>query len=191
MNFKFTLLKSNADLCLLSYNSRGFCKIKQNFLQLLVSICGNKIPVLCNQENFLLRNNCYKIRQCLPDFHVISKPALKVNLSYGRPINGMFIAIPTMFKEKIKDVSPDNHRLQAVTLTMNNQVFLILNTYFPTDSRNNVEDIQNTLADIDSVIKNNTFTNVCFTGDINCNFLKNSVHVNYVKTLLILMRQMG
>ena len=88
---KFTLLKSNADLCLLSYNSRWICKIKQNFFQLLVSMCGNKIPVLCNQENFLLRSNCYKIRQCLPDFHVISKSAIKFNLSYGWPINRIIL----------------------------------------------------------------------------------------------------
>ena len=54
-------------------------------------MCGNKIPVLCNQENFLLRSNCYKIQQCLPDIHVIFKPAIKLNLSYGQTINRIIL----------------------------------------------------------------------------------------------------
>ena len=183
-NFKFHPSKIKADICLLSYNSRGFCNIKQNFLILLVSISGNKIPVICNQENFLLRNNYYKIRQCLPNFHIISKPAIKVNLSHGRPVNGMFIAIPSILKKKIVDVFPDNNRIQAFLLKMNNQVFLIINTYFPTDTRNNnaaENEVENKLEAIDSVLKNNNFHKVFFTGDINCEFNRNSVHVNFVR----------
>ena len=98
----------------------------------------------------------------------------------------MFIAIPAIWKEKIIDVSPNNHRVQAALLTMNDEIFLIVNTYFPTDTRNNIaaDDIQTTLEAIDSVTKNNNFTKVFFTGDINCNFMKNSIHVNYVKNFL-------
>ena len=171
---------------MISYNSRGFCQIKQNFCQLLVSICGNNIPILCNQENFLLRSNSYVIRKCLPDFHIIVKPAIKLDLTHGRPINGMFVAIPNIFKERAKDVSPNNHRVQAILLNLNTQVILILNTYFPTDSRNNIDiqDIQDTIEAVDSVIKNNDFSRVIITGDINCNFLKNTAHVNYVNNFL-------
>ena len=77
-----------------------FWKVMQTYVCFLTSLyesvksckmCGNKFPVLCNKENFLLRSNCYKIRQCLPDFHVISKSAIKLNLSYGWPINRIIL----------------------------------------------------------------------------------------------------
>ena len=117
--------------------------------------------------------------------NIISKPAIKVNLSHGRPVNGMFIAIPSILKEKILDVSPDNNRIQAVLLKMNNQVFLIINTYFPTNTRNNnAAEVETTLEAIDSVLKNNNFHKVFFTGDINCDFNRNSVHVNFVREFL-------
>ena len=77
-----------------------FWKVMQTYVCYLTTLdesvksckmCGNKFPVLCNKENFLLRSNCYKIRQCLPDFHVISKSAIKLNLSYGWPINRIIL----------------------------------------------------------------------------------------------------
>ena len=186
MSFKFTPSKNKADICLLSYNSRGFCSIKQNFCRLLSTLCGNNIPIICNQENFLLRSNTYLIRKCLPNFHIIAKPAIKVNLSHGRPINGMFIAIPLTYKEFIKDVSPTNHRIQAAILKIESEIILIVNSYFPTDSLNNInrEDIQETIEAINSVIQNNNFSKAFIFGDINCNFRKNSPHVNYVNNFI-------
>ena len=69
------------------------------FLQKLVYPCivGSKIPIICNQENFLLRSNSYKIFQAVPGFHFFIKPAVKDVLDRGRPKNGMFIGIRTVF----------------------------------------------------------------------------------------------
>ena len=92
-------------LCIFSYNSRGFNITKQDAIQTLLSISGNSLPIICNQENFLLEANEYKIRQCLPDHHILFKPAIKEGLN-GRPKNGMFIAVPSCLKEKVDDVSP-------------------------------------------------------------------------------------
>ena len=47
--FRFTLN-------IFSYNSRGFCQIKQNVVQDLVNFSGDKIPIICNQENFILKD---------------------------------------------------------------------------------------------------------------------------------------
>ena len=51
----------------MSYNSRGFGVLKQNFCRYLSSrqVVGNKIPILCNQEHFILRGNSYKLKQAL------------------------------------------------------------------------------------------------------------------------------
>ena len=76
-------------ICFISYNSRGFGQDKENFCRYLLSedFVGNKIPILCNQENFLLRGNCYKINQAFPHFHTIAKPAIKENTPTGASTN--------------------------------------------------------------------------------------------------------
>ena len=66
---------------------------------------GDKIPIICNQENFLLAANKYKIKQCLPNFRIYFKPATKDGLN-GRPKNGMSVAIPENLNAEVEDVSP-------------------------------------------------------------------------------------
>ena len=88
------------NLCIFSYNSRGFNTAKQETIQTFLSISGNSSPIICNQESFLLKANEYMIRQCLPDHQILFKPATKEGL-HGRPKNGMFIAVPSCLKEKV------------------------------------------------------------------------------------------
>ena len=71
-------------------------------------------PIPCNQENFLLQGNGYKIKQCLPNARIIFKKATKDNMGGGRPKNGMFIAVPDEIKELVTDISPNHWRIQAV-----------------------------------------------------------------------------
>ena len=84
----------NSKLCIISYNSRGFAAEKQDFCQLITSkaIVGDKLPILCNQENFVLRGNSYRINQALPGYHCMIKPAIKETHDKGRAKNSMFIA---------------------------------------------------------------------------------------------------
>ena len=102
----------------MSYNSRGFAPEKQEFCQLITSetIIGDKLPILCNQENFVLRGNSYKINQSFPNYHCIIKPAMKETHDKGRARNGMFIAIPEILKNCVNDVSPDFLGIQAITI---------------------------------------------------------------------------
>jgi len=90
-------------------------------------------PIVCNQENFLLKGNSYKVSQCLPNARVIFKQAIKESLD-GRPKNGMFVAIPIEIKELARDVSPHHWRVQAIVLSMARNI-LIINSYFPTDHK--------------------------------------------------------
>ena len=121
------------EFCVFSYNSRGFHHGNQSICKNLLTIAGNKIPIICNQENFLLKANKFKIEQCLPDHHIYFNPANKEKLT-GRPKNGMFIAIPKYLKANVVDVSPS--RLQAVILKTGYRNMLILNTYFPSRPEN-------------------------------------------------------
>ena len=104
----------------MSYNSRGFSTMTASFIRYLVSksVVGNKIPILCNQENFILRDNSYKLVQALPGFHLVINPAVKITQDTGRPKNGMFIAFPNSIKSNISDVSPGFWRVQAIKIKL-------------------------------------------------------------------------
>ena len=69
-----------------------------------MSSSGCTYPILCNQENFLLRANGYKIKKFLAGAHVIVKGAVKSSYDNGRPKNGMFIAVPAEIKEFVTDI---------------------------------------------------------------------------------------
>ena len=125
------------ELCVLSYNSRGFGSLKQEYCRQLSStaVVGNKIPILCNQEHFILQGNSYKISQALPSSHLIIKHVIKDAHSGGRARGGLFTAVPEYFKNSIQDVSPVYWRLQAVLIETQGSIILLINSYFPVDPR--------------------------------------------------------
>ena len=124
------ITKMDKDLCIYSYNSRGFDSTKQDILKTLLSISGDSLPVLCNQENFLLKANGFIIEKCLPDHHIFFKPATKKGLN-GRPKNGMFVAVPISLKESVQDVSPHSSRIQCILIeTQNDKIIaFVIHTF--------------------------------------------------------------
>ena len=125
-----SLKYSPTQACVVSYNSRGFGHSKQKFCEnLTTSFCGDKVPILCVQELYVLKGNSYIVQQVLPSSHIFFKSSVKDNQNFGRAKNGMFVAVPDALKEKFDDVSPTYWRVQAVTFIST----LILNVYFPTD----------------------------------------------------------
>ena len=140
---------------------------------------ANNLPILCNQENFILRDNSYKLRQAFPGFQILINPAVKKHLNTGRPSNGMFIAFPDSIKNKVADVSPGFWRVQAVKISFNTSTLLLINSYFPTDpQRDNVDesDLLETLGHIKQVINMNPCDAVLWAGDLNSDFSRRSSH---------------
>ena len=90
------------------------------------AVIGDKVPILCNQENFLLKENTYKVNQTLPGFQVIHNPALLKNQTKGRQSNGIFIAYPDLLKNQVADVSPGHWRIQAVMLQIGESSILLI-----------------------------------------------------------------
>ena len=173
-------------LCIISYNSRGFSPEKQDFCQLITSkaVVGDNLPILCNQENFVLRGNSYRINQTLPGYHCIIKPAIKETHDKGRARNGMFIAIPEVLKSCVNNVSPEFWRVQAVTIKSSSSTLLLINSYFPNDPKTanfDDEELIETFAHIKRVIEVNDFDLLCFCGDINADFSRNTGFVHTVQ----------
>ena len=124
----------NNELCLISWNSRGSSSQKLQFAKYLVSseVVGNKIPILCNQENFVLKANTYRLEQAIPGFQSYINPAVKNFQDTGRPMNGMFICVPDQIKSSVQDVSPGHWRIQALVISSSESRTLLINPYFPT-----------------------------------------------------------
>ena len=169
------------NVCIISYNSRGFDDCKKEFVRDLTSLAGCQ-AILSNQENFILKNNGYMITQTLPDHKIVFKEAIKNGLD-GRPMNGMFIAIPKDIKaDAIKDVSPESFRIQSVTLNLGAYKLRLLNTYFPTYTKTDFDEneLLLLLKDIENVLDRNDFDHVVWTGDINADFRRKTKHVKII-----------
>ena len=179
----------DTELCFISYNSRGFGALKQDYCRRLSSseVVGNRIPILCNQENFILQGNAYKISQALSSSYILVKPAIKETHTKGRGKGGLFIAVPDYFKNSIQDVSPSHWRLQAALVKTQGSILLLINSYFPVDSRAiNVDEngLSEVFESIRDIINKNNFSSFLLCGDINCDFLRNTGHVRCVNSFL-------
>ena len=89
---------------------------------------GEKIPILCNQENFLLKANTYKLFQVCPDFQFFINPAVKEvqNSSDHSPIfcNFRSITINQSSKEVVRESSKPSWR-GASSIDKENCKFLL------------------------------------------------------------------
>ena len=174
------------NVCVFSYNSRGFSIDKKQLCKTLMLNSETYFPILCNQENFLLYGNRFKVKQCLPHARIIFKKAVK-ELNEGRPKNGRFIAIPGEIKECLKDVSLNHWRVQAVILKTKKSKLLVINTYFPTHPKLkdfDTEELLTTLAAIKNTIETNEFENVLWAGDINADFLRQTRFTELVESFV-------
>ena len=99
----------------------------------------------------------------------------------------LFIAFPVSIRHSAVDVSPGFWRVQAVKFKFQDSSIILINSYFPTDTRqadsNNVE-LEETLGHIRNIIADNEFDSLLWTGDINAEFLRASSHTKTVQDFL-------
>ncbi len=153
-----------------SYNSRGFDMIKQNYCIEILNTDSKSVPILCNQENFILKGNGHIIRKALKGYHVFIKPAVKNHMD-GRPAIGMFIALPEQLRNKAKEIPTASNRVQAVLFETDKDILMIINVYFPKDpktmSYQSDPELEEVLVTIENLIENYECNNVVITGDLN------------------------
>ena len=91
----------------------------------------------------------------------------------------MFIGIPDSIRKFVKDVSPQHWRVQAVVVESKSSRTLVINSYFPTDSReiNNRGDnleLTETIEVIKTVIEDNQCEAIVWAGDVNADLEQTS-----------------
>ena len=180
---------TTSHICIYSYNSRGSNENKLEFIKDIIEIPQRNIPIFCLQEHFLLRNNVYKLSKAFKNYAVLAKPAYK-NFKVqdkGRPMGGLATIIPKGWRKNTTILKSQSWRIQPLLIKVNMKSFLVLNSYFPTDPRTmggeNIE-LENVLAELSTIISSTNFDSLYLVGDLNCNFLRNSSHVECVKTFM-------
>ena len=173
-------------VCIYSYNSRGFSEDKQEVCRTLMIENEKYYPILCNQENFLLKRNSYKVKQCLPNARIIFNEARKEALE-GRPRNGMFIAFPTEIAQHVVEIPTNHWRLQAVIISTQAHKVLLVNSYFPTDPKVDdfdTEDLYTTLEAITRMMLHTEHDSIIWCGDINADFIRDTLFTNIINEYL-------
>ena len=183
-NSKETISKN---IRIYSFNSLGFDETKQTYCVDILKTDTKHFPVLCNQENFVLKGNEHLIKKALKDYHVFIKPATKSNFE-GRPVNGMFVALPIGLRNKVSDVSPNHNRIQAVLLKTDMNTMMIVNAYFPPDPKtteyNTDHDLEDVLATIENLVNAHQCNDVLIVGDLNCDYARKNGRVARIQRFL-------
>ena len=176
---------ADKNLCIISYNSRGFNSCKRDFIRSLPFATGCRTFIF-NQENFLLRSNGYIAQKALPEHRIIFKPATKDGLD-GRPKYGMFIAVPSCLNENVKEIPVESNRIQSIIVTIESYRMLLINLYFPTDPKTDFDESELLvlLAEIQDILNENDFDYVVFGGDINADFRRKTKFVRIIDEFLM------
>ena len=179
--------KITENIRIYSFNSRGFDEIKQKVCMDILNSDDDHTTILCNQENFVLKGNGHLIKRALPNYRLYIKPATKTHFD-GRPVNGMFVAVPKDLGNKARDVSPSHNRIQAVRLETDDGVTMIINAYFPPDPKTTEYNVDSDLEDVLATIKNLVDAHHCkdvlIVGDLNCDYSRDNGRVKRIKTFL-------
>ena len=95
---------------------------------------------MCQQPRAAHALRSTKISKAFPNSSVLSVPANKDSnfQDRGRPKGGLSIILPKMLGKSIELIKSDYWRIQQILLTK----YLIINTYFPTDSKKPNEDCE-------------------------------------------------
>ena len=137
---------------------------------------------MCLQEHFLLDNkdrmfnNTDKLRQAFDnvcDMFIVPAVKDKTQISRGRAKGGLAILWKKHLTKYVTKVPTCNPRIQAVLFTVSSSPILLINTYFPCDPRMDCIDIDeliNSLSDIENIIRNTGPINILLAGDLNCQF---------------------
>ena len=173
-------------MCIYSHNTRGSSESKLKLIKDIIEIPQRNIPVFCIQEHFLLRNNIYKLSNAFKNFSVLAKPAYK-NFDIqdkGRLMGGLATIIPKGWRKHTTILNSQSWRIQPLLIKFKRKSCLIINSYFPTDTRTvngEINELENVLAEISTLIGSTYFDSLYLVGDLNCNFLRNTNHVETVK----------
>ena len=152
-------------------------------------LVSHGLQICALQEHMQLKSNLYKIKKHFPSFELFSVPAHKDSsrISSGRPSGGIsFLYTQTLSKYITRIACPDSSRVQGLKLCLPHVNLVLINAYFPTDTRDRDDsEVLKTLQDIKFIIDScdHSYKRILM-GDLNSDFNRNSTFVQWTSQFL-------
>ena len=147
------------------------CKNVKSSMEELKTLCDASDIILL-QETWLASDEILLLKNLHSDFYADGVSSLSDNgLRIGRPHGGIAVMWRKQLAQVVERVPFIDKRIMGVTLKGNGRKFLLLNVYFPCDSRSttseNFEELMNCYGKILDVIREINSTHVFIMGDTN------------------------
>ena len=147
------------------------------------------------QEHWMYEDNFHKFSDIDKDINICKngKSAMDPNIiRVGRPHGGCIILWKDSIEYNIHPIKTISNRLNCNKVICDKGFdFLLFNVYMPTDGRvsshssnslnSNINELQDVLAEISIICQNNPTSFIIAAGDFNCDFSRDSLHVNELK----------
>ena len=174
----------------ISQNTDGWSDNKAQTLNFVMET--HNINFCFLQEHMQLEKNLYKVHNKFENFCAFSIPASKTNsrISKGRPSGGLAILYRKSLEQFVSEIRiPDSKRVQALHFKYKESAYVFINVYLPNDPQcDNFCDneLLQTLNDINFVFnKYDESVNFILSGDMNCDFSRNTRFVDTVQTFML------
>ena len=158
----------NLSVC--TYNMRGFNVTKVDYLKQLLVNCD----ILFIQEHWLNPDQIALFANYFPQHSIHGISALNSGvLLEGRPHGGCIIVYGSHIAGEVQILKTDSKRLCATTLTLSLSICIYMFCiYMPCDVNtvDNLEEYEDVLNEVSSIITNNNALYVCIAGDLNTDF---------------------
>ena len=117
---------------------------------------------------------------------MLNVPAFKENdvITRGQGKGGFVTMWKKCYTKYVTKIKCDNFRIQATKFNFPNAELLIINLYFMVEPQNNNfndNELLSLLAEIDMIVTSSNSSNLLLSGDINCDFARQSAFVNIVR----------
>ena len=144
------------------------------------------------QEHFLLdsldkrNSNTGKIKKLFGDtcdMFIVPDQKDNNSVTYGRGSGGLVIMWKKYLTKYVTKVSSSTYRVQAMKFDIPGNEFLLINSYFPCDPRNDNDhntELLEVLGDIRSIILTTQYNRVLMVGDLNCHFARQNRFTNTI-----------
>ena len=168
-----------------SWNGTGSNKTKCGWFN---NFCNNNsVAFAAIQEHFRIGKNTEKyFYNQFSDFRLHNTPAVRSELqTKGRASGGLLSLWRKNLKIETSLVSSCSKRIQGQVLNISSRRILWLNVYFPCDEDNKVDELIETLANIEAILTSTTFNDVILSGDINWDPSRSSIFAKTVKAWLV------
>ena len=166
-------LKNN--LCISSYNCKGFKYRNYNYLQKLF----DKSDVLLIQEHWLYDFEFGNFSNVLTGSKYIAKSDMQNDvINYGRPYGGVAIIWKKSLVVEINEINTLSNRLCAIRITSHNLDIILVNIYMPCNEYNLNDEFIEILFEVVTICNTYECSDIVIAGDFNCDISLNDVRAH-------------